>query len=472
MAFEPLNYSRSWENPTDFPTYEPDEGQVRKDLQLLHDEARDAINRLVQALNDPTAAALLPFAPTDALSATTVQQAIEMVYAAVQDAAAAKIVDGSVSKGKLTQELLKKIYGGRVHMSMDAPTAADSPDTDLPVGQLWMRPGYEICDLADEQWEVSGGSAVQENGGWVFTTDGMQDYMTASQLLETVGSAGQQILVCLRLGECSSHLEELALYLNGVEYDPTEDEIFETVLDQTGSLEIQLRGQWPYAETDAEITVEELTVINTDATAAQCPDCEPCRDWQQLLRQTGKIPMALWLQTKAGVWQELVPEVLPVQRGGTGLAAVEPGAVLCGGEDGTLTALPGTQSGVLCHHGGKTRWMTPQQLSDQEGFVRRHGGIYEGTGTQTEVQLSLRPGILYIWPENGKEDTVCVANGGRSSRQYGVISGNSVAGYEAYVHLSGDKLSFSCEKKGDFAGQMTPRHMNEPGCRYCYLAVG
>ena len=47
MAFEPLEFTKSWENSDDFPTYEPDERQVRADLQQLHDETRDGLNRLI-----------------------------------------------------------------------------------------------------------------------------------------------------------------------------------------------------------------------------------------------------------------------------------------------------------------------------------------------------------------------------------------------------------------------------------------
>lgn len=42
--FPHLGFSRNWENPLDFPTYEPDEMVVRRDMQSLHDEVRDYIN--------------------------------------------------------------------------------------------------------------------------------------------------------------------------------------------------------------------------------------------------------------------------------------------------------------------------------------------------------------------------------------------------------------------------------------------
>ena len=61
MAFEMLEFSKNWKNHRDFPTYEEDEAQVRADLQLLHDETRSGFNRLVAALNDPGAAAALPW---------------------------------------------------------------------------------------------------------------------------------------------------------------------------------------------------------------------------------------------------------------------------------------------------------------------------------------------------------------------------------------------------------------------------
>lgn len=44
MAFEKLEFSKNWTNPDDFPTFEPNEAQVRADAQLLHDETKTYIN--------------------------------------------------------------------------------------------------------------------------------------------------------------------------------------------------------------------------------------------------------------------------------------------------------------------------------------------------------------------------------------------------------------------------------------------
>ena len=43
-AFPLLGFTKNWENPSDYPTYEPDEMQVRKDMQSLHDEVKNFLN--------------------------------------------------------------------------------------------------------------------------------------------------------------------------------------------------------------------------------------------------------------------------------------------------------------------------------------------------------------------------------------------------------------------------------------------
>lgn len=44
MALEKLEFTKDWNNPEDFPTYEPSESKVRADMQLLYDEIRDYLN--------------------------------------------------------------------------------------------------------------------------------------------------------------------------------------------------------------------------------------------------------------------------------------------------------------------------------------------------------------------------------------------------------------------------------------------
>lgn len=56
MAITPFAFTKVWTNPTDFPTYEPNETKVREDLQKLHDETKDYINNtLLDAVDDAIA---------------------------------------------------------------------------------------------------------------------------------------------------------------------------------------------------------------------------------------------------------------------------------------------------------------------------------------------------------------------------------------------------------------------------------
>ena len=475
MAFEQFAYSKSWKNPKDFPVYEPDEGRVRADLQLLHDEAADAINRLIAALNDPTAAAQIPFQPVEGLEAKTLQQAIEEVFGAVADAAAAKIVNGSVTKEKLAAALLRRVYGGRVWCSMNAPDAAHNPDTDFPVGQLWLRPGWSAENLAQEDWETAGGSAIQENGAWCFTTDGSADYMTASQLLQSVGKAGDPVLVHIQMGECSTSLQEMSLFLGGVE-QTLEDGTFEAVLDQTGSLEILLRGQWPEEVTGECMEISVLTVICP--CGAIPPDCEEYTGWETLLEKSGRtsviqVPRTLWVQTDHGVWEEVIGEVLPVHRGGTGLCEVSKGALLYGTGTDTMGQLPAEEQGVLQWSDGKPSWIQPAELARKSGYLRTMTGSYEGTGGNADRTLTLpvQPKILLISADDGSCDTACLMDGGRSSDTYTYIEANSVIYYTAQVTLSKNVLTFTNERRGSYEDKMLTQHMNAEGVGYHWLAV-
>lgn len=51
ISIQKFEFTKNWNNPTDFPTYQPDEAQVRADLQELHDQTRNYFNNvLLQAI--------------------------------------------------------------------------------------------------------------------------------------------------------------------------------------------------------------------------------------------------------------------------------------------------------------------------------------------------------------------------------------------------------------------------------------
>lgn len=70
MGFPRFSFTKLWTNPVDFPTVETDENRVRADMQLLHDEAKDGLNRLMDQLEAPGAAEHIGAAAADGSEST------------------------------------------------------------------------------------------------------------------------------------------------------------------------------------------------------------------------------------------------------------------------------------------------------------------------------------------------------------------------------------------------------------------
>lgn len=79
MGFKRLKFTKLWTRHTDFPTVETDENQVRADMQLLHDEARDNLNGLMDDLEDSGAASSIG-AKTPAGGVSNVQAELDHLY--------------------------------------------------------------------------------------------------------------------------------------------------------------------------------------------------------------------------------------------------------------------------------------------------------------------------------------------------------------------------------------------------------
>lgn len=456
MAFEKLNYTKSWENREDFPTYEPDEEAVRKDLQLLHDEAKDAINKLVDALNASSAAKNLPFEPQWPMTAKTIQAAIEEVYSAITDKEQASILNGSVSKEKLTEELMRRIYGGSVTVSMEEPKA----ETDLPVGQIWLRPAVQVQNLISDTWSVIDGTAEQVRDGWCFTAD--QEELYVEQTICREELAGQTVLLNLRMGDCSG-LQTLSLYLMGEEVPLEQEEQYflQTEFDQSGELAVQMRATFADGG-DKTVTVELLTAAAVPGTAA---------GWEWKLKDLGwfeqaDIPADLWVQTAPGVWDEVLSYPVRASKGGTGLGRVEKGALLLGTGEETLRQLMPVKEGVLQCVDGSPQWVQP----GSGGYPYVVSGSYTGDGAEKTrtLDLGVEPLFLLIHPADNSAATAVLTNGGTAVGKYGVDNSGHLY-YDAVVRLSGQTLQFSSRFQGN--GSAPARHLNEAGVTYHWLAV-
>lgn len=119
MAFTPFDFTKSWRNAEDFPTFEPDETKVRDDLQSLFDELKAGLNKLIGELK----AGNLPFVPTAGVDSTDVQNAIENVQSQIANVALGSLPDGSVTERKLSDG------------SVTAEKIADGAVTDRKIAQ-------------------------------------------------------------------------------------------------------------------------------------------------------------------------------------------------------------------------------------------------------------------------------------------------------------------------------------------------
>lgn len=497
MSFEPFAFTKSWTDPADFPTYEPDEGRVRADLQLLHDETRDALNRLIAGLNDPGAAARLPFRPADGLTARTVQEAVEQVHRKICDAAAGLLVDGTVTKEKLSPALLEMVYGGTAAVSLNTPGAAENPDSGQPLGRLWYRPGCTVRNHAAEQWEVAGCTMEQEENGWLLRTDATLAEVSAVQTLPAVGEAGKTVWVSLQAaGDLPA---ECVLLLNGVEFDLSEGGgIFETALDQTGSLELELLFRWDYPHLHQEILITDLAALEAVMDEAGTEPAAAKTDWEAFLTEHMpftrlELPWTVWLQTAPGQWTAVEQQVLPVGRGGTGLTGLASGQLLIGSGDGGFQPLPAPEAAGFLAFDGSLGWKTADQTGQALGVGRVATGTYTGTAAARSLQLPVTPQLLVIFPENGLiveyEDgqqgdveafsgnpVVLVQGAAAAVRCSGTRNGEGTAiiSYLSQVSLAGSKLTMEAVG-GDYTSSDTPQRpvvlANEAGAVYRWAAL-
>lgn len=137
MAFTPFNFTKSWRNAVDFPTFESDETKVRDDMQSLFDELKVGVNRLIGELK----ASNIPFTPTAEVDSSDVQNAIENVQAQIAQAILGELPDGSVTTVKLADEAVKtgKIADGAVtsdKLADEAVTAAKLADDAVSTDSL------------------------------------------------------------------------------------------------------------------------------------------------------------------------------------------------------------------------------------------------------------------------------------------------------------------------------------------------
>ena len=318
---EKLEFSKDWTKAEDFPTYEPDESQVRADLQLLHNEAKAAINALVDKLESAEFASHLAVS-AEGMTATNLAAALAEILATAKAAQAGTIVDGTVTEAKLAAALVQKINSIDVTYSMNAPTANETPETGYQLGKLWLKPEFSIANLASDYALASGADWTGENvtkeaSGGKLVCSGTGDSQYGTAKAEFTVPAGHTVRVWLTAEETAGQFASLKAYLGTTEYTLTSGTqlVQDVTAGEDGKITIQVKADWSNTVTAAggKFTITAFTAV--DKAASMLPGCIALTDGNLDALVAAKAPFAeaktrreLYGQQTAGVWKRLVPD--------------------------------------------------------------------------------------------------------------------------------------------------------------------
>ena len=439
-----------------------------QELKAKFDEAgltiQNYINKiLIQAI----AAAQIPFKKTTAINADTIQAAIENVQSQVQEAATGTIVNGSVTKEKLAEDLLSRIFGGLAWVSADTPDENDNPDTDFPIGQVWIRPEFTIANDAGNTWSTAGCSAVKNGHDVVITGLSQVASVSASQSLSGIGSTGDRVLVLFSVKNKDSEMTSLTAAVNGVTQSISGDVVLGGTLSTGGSMTLEIIAAWPSTSlASGSVTLGNFAVVNLDKIMRQIPGAAEISDWSAYLRgllpfNSFRSPLAVFCQDKPTAWTQTAFDVLPVMRGGTGLSDLLPNRYLRTQSDGSVGM------------------MLPEDVAEDIAALRMTSGSYTGTGAAGSITLPVTPKLLHIYPQDGPfvesnqylicDNPVTLANGGKQAEKWTIKSGDSYNVIHPYVSLSGNTLTFG--KINSYPADAPVNYCNSSGKKYIWKAI-
>lgn len=463
---------------SDLPNSE--DGLSAQDLKAKFDAAGLAIQKYInEKLIPALAAAHIPFNKTNEINAETIQLAIEDVQRQVKDAATGTIVNGSITKEKIASALLARTYGGLAWVSADTPGGADNPDADFPIGQVWLRPEFRVSNDAGNDWACSGCTA--EVSGQDVTITGLSQVasVTAAQQLSGIGNEGDRVKILFQVSNADSEITSITAAVNGAAaQNVTGRQVLDGTLSVNGSLSVQFSVSWPSTSlADGSVTMASYTVVNLDKIMRQMTNAKEITDWDTYLWSKApfvsfKSPEAVFLQSKSGVWNQIVFDVLPIERGGTGVSSMAPNRYLKTDMDGAAGFL--TKDDVIADL-GQLRMMT---------------GTYTGTGAARSLELPVTPKLLHIHRNGGLDKNIFVNSSSEHTTpdmypavlsdgtqamlvQYESFvgsNGNTSVGYwGAVVGLSGNVVTFSV--LGGIQAVARADYMNCAGVTYTWVAI-
>ena len=412
----------------------------------------------------------LAFSPVSGINAQTIQEAIENVQRQAAEAVSGSIPEASISREKLTAELLSRIYGGKAWVSLDEPAMAQNPASDFPVGQLWICPSFTMANKALAVWQASNAVVTDEDNGWKVTGGGTAVTATVSQSIYGVGTAGDRVVVNLEIEDLDVEASGVTVELNGVSHDMVLSGRYETVLNSAGGLTVAVTCTWPAVSLAAgSFRIRKYAVVNVGGLEAQMVGCHGKADWPGFV--AAHVPFVTWYESKklfmqdnSGQWYQVMHEVSPVERGGTGLASIDNGQLIYGADGGFVKLdPPASENNLLRFMNGKPQWYSRDELLEEWGALRCKGGSYTGNETKGRtINLGVTPKLLYIY---GGEASCTLADGATDRERY--TDDNGIY-YYASVKLSGATLTFSNNQS---FGTYPADHFNASGVEYKWTAI-
>jgi len=446
--FDKLTYTKSWNSAADFPTYEPDETRVRADLQLLHDEARAAINALVEKLEAAAYAENLPVSSAQ-FSAGNLKAALEEILAAARSAQAGTLLDGSVPEAKLSAAVQEKLNACDVVYSMNSPTGAENPGAGYPAAKLWLRPPFTLANLVPDwnfstggDWTASYGAKSVSGGALILSGTAASQYGQASCPLAV--PAGHTVRVYLRASELSGQAASLKMTVNGAEYALAPGAV--TAADASagagGTVNVTVTADWSSTSAAASSALRLEAFAAVDRTALPLTGAVPLAEANLDALVSAALPFGVCAQARAvyeqelpGVWTQMIFDALPVERGGTGKKTLAADALLAGNGAGAVRELAPGEAAVLL---GALRWGE---------FAYAGEGGHPGSRT---IALPQEPKLLFF---KGEAGSPLDQGGSRSFSHTGSWrseSGNPVSyQYTCSVSLSGSALTLASGQRAD-----------------------
>lgn len=474
------------------------DGLTSDELKAKFDEAgKQAKEYINNTLIPALAAKNIAFTRMAEIQADDVQNAIVEVQKQIRDAASGAIANGSVTKEKLAAELIARSYGGRPWVSVKTPDSKDNVAADFPIGQVWLRPAFEVVNRRSLTWTAAGCTVAAEAQKVTMTGNKASVTSTITQSLTGIGQVGDKVHILFDVTEKDSEIENLTLTIgSGAAAEISGNVSTDAELAVNGSLTLKITATWPSTSlADGNVVLANLAVVNVSEILRQLDDAKDMGDWSGYLRKilpitTYRSPAEVFIQTTDGDWMSMVFDVIPVTRGGTGLNKLAEGQLLYAGGVDKMSVLepPEADNSVLVFD--KTpQWKTKEQVAEFLNQLKMTTGTYTGSGAARSLELPLTPKLLHIFPQSGVDTSgfsssnswtfgdgqpVVLGNGAEAAQMrkqsYKTADGESYTGtWGAKLKLSGNTLTFSVI--GGTAAVAKADFMNRSGVTYVWTAI-